>query len=690
MTDLNSIARAMGGEVSGKLARFPTPGHSKRDRGSTAELMATAPDGVLIRSYNGGDPLAIKDELRAKGVLPGREARQSGNNNGNGGGWRCTGTYEYDDGAGQIIYRTRRLECTGQKKRFVAERLEGGQWIAGLGDVDRLPYRFTAICEAFEGARLNDEEPPLIYFAEGERKADKLASWGFLSTSIAFGCKGWRDEYGEAFRDATVIILPDNDEPGAAFAETVKAAVEGVGGKGVILNLPRLSDGGDIVDWDGTADELRALTNKALTGGLLPLPALDRVALSTVPPTSKAFAIERIAPLAEVTLFTGPGSAGKSLLGQQLATAAAAGLPCLGLHVMAEPAIYLTCEDDPDQLHWRQAHICDAMGVPMADLAGKLHLISLRGALDNDLATFDKDGTLTPAKAFTRLQNTIEATGAKLVFLDNVAHLFTGNENDRGHVTRFVNLLNRLAGETGAAIVLLGHPNKSGDSYSGSTAWLNAVRSQFTIDHERDDDGNVRDLDVRVLTVGKANYAKKGEALRFRWHAWAFVRDEDLPTDKRAELAQVVKANGENAAFLRCLDAAIKQRQNVSHNPGVNYYGKLFPTMKEAKGVKRAGFEAAFQRLLSMGEIELDRPLWQRENRAWKYGIKAAEMCTDPPHRPPHQPPAPTLAETGGNPCTDPHAPPPLYTTYIPGAPFEGGAPDPDELDWGDNGEGDA
>jgi len=401
------------------------------------------------------------------------------------------------------------------------------------------------------------------------------------------------------------------------------------------------------------------------------LQSLDLAALATVPPTHKAFAIERLAPLGEVTLFTGPGSAGKSLLGQQLATAAAAGLPCLGLNVMPGPALYLTAEDDADQLHWRQKHICDAMRTPMASLAGELHLVSLRGALDSHLATFSHDGTLTASKGFQRLQDKIKETGAKLAILDNVAHLFTGNENDRGNVTRFVNLLNRLAGETGAAIILLGHPNKSGDTYSGSTAWLNAVRSQFTIDREQNEDGSAVDPDVRILTVGKANYAQTGEALRFRWHNWAFVLDEDLPADTRKELAEVARANAENAAFLRCLKVATEQRQTVSHNPGVNYYGKIFPAMKEAKGTKRAAFEAAFQRLLSIGQIELDRPLWQRENRAWKYGIKAVEICTDPPHRPS----APTPTASGGNPCTDPHAQAPLYTTYIPGAAIGAAAP---------------
>src|SRR3546814_16033271 len=95
------------------------------------------------------------------------------------------------------------------------------------------------------------------------------------------------------------------------------------------------------------------------------------------------------------------------------------------------------------------------MDVPMASLAGRLHLISLRGALDNELGTFAADGTLSLAPAYHRLARTMEVTGSKLVFLDNVAHLFTGNENDRGQVTRFVNLLNRMAGNTGAAILLI-------------------------------------------------------------------------------------------------------------------------------------------------------------------------------------------------------------------------------------------
>lgn len=363
----------------------------------------------------------------------------------------------------------------------------------------------------------------------------------------------------------------------------------------------------------------------------LPMQTLDLVARASERAKEKPYAVERIAPMAEVTLLNGGGATGKSLAAQQIATASAAGLAFIGLRVEPGPSIYLTCEDDEDQLHWRQQHICEALSVPMASLDGRLHLISLRGELNNHLCSFDSAGAILPSPTYDRLEDMINDTAAKIVFLDNVAHLFTGNENDRSDVTRFINLLNKLAGDTGAAIVLLAHPNKAGDSYSGNTAWVNSLRSQAIISRVIDNEGGEADPDARTLTVGKANYVRNGEAVKFRWHNWAFIRDEDLPSDARAELDSVIKGNAENAAFMRCLEAATSNKRAVSHNPSPSFYANVFPRMREAKGMKRHSFEQAFERLLAIGQIELDAKLWQRENRAWQCGIKAVEICTQYP-----------------------------------------------------------
>lgn len=69
---LQAIAHALGGEVSGQQVLAPTPGHSKRDRGTAVRIAPGAPDGVLVTCYNGSqvEALAVKDLLRAAGLLP--------------------------------------------------------------------------------------------------------------------------------------------------------------------------------------------------------------------------------------------------------------------------------------------------------------------------------------------------------------------------------------------------------------------------------------------------------------------------------------------------------------------------------------------------------------------------------------------------------------------------------------------
>src|SRR3954452_839191 len=70
--NLASVARVLGGEVTGRnTISIPTPGHSRRDRGTTVTLDASAPGGILVHSFNGGDPIEIKDMVRQALGMPG-------------------------------------------------------------------------------------------------------------------------------------------------------------------------------------------------------------------------------------------------------------------------------------------------------------------------------------------------------------------------------------------------------------------------------------------------------------------------------------------------------------------------------------------------------------------------------------------------------------------------------------------
>lgn len=398
------------------------------------------------------------------------------------------------------------------------------------------------------------------------------------------------------------------------------------------------------------------------------LPIFDFARLDRPEPPALRWTLKGYVPEHEVTLFTGEGAVGKSLCGQQLATCIASCIPFLGLPTSygdEGAVLYVTAEEGEDELERRQRKINQALGVTRHTFDDLLFLSSLRGQEGNELCTFDGEGRIQPSLSYNKLATTISRTGADVVILDNVAHLFGGNENDRRQVTAFVNLLYRIVRIYKCTIVLIGHPNKSGDSWSGSTAWLNAVRSQMFMEHVKDEHGNIPDPDRRALINPKANYGPAYQRLFFRWHEGAFWLDDELPEDTRKAHADIAKANSENDAFRRCLAATNKRQRAVSHHLGVNYYATIFPRMPEGKGFGKDAFERAFERLLHLGEIEVDAKLWKRENRTWKFGIRPVDKAEEKRTDPLHQPPAQTPSQVIENACTDPHAPTPLYTTYI-------------------------
>lgn len=381
------------------------------------------------------------------------------------------------------------------------------------------------------------------------------------------------------------------------------------------------------------ADERLGTPPPSLPAGAIPLPPpeaftlADLTAWSRTAPRPKPFIMPGFIPARELTLATGAGGANKSTFGQQLATCCAAGIPMLGIDVMTVKALYITAEDDEDRLHWMQSHICNAVGVDIASLSGRLHLASLRGRLGNEIATFGLDGTLHPSASFALLRATIEQTQAGLVVLDNAAHLFVGNENDRQQVTAFVNLLYSLCRDLGATVILVAHTNKAGDSYSGSTAWLNAVRSQIILERPE----GSPDPDERVLLLGKANYARQGQEVRFRWHDFALVRNEDLPPDQRAEIFATVKAAAVDERFLECLTKATQERRNVSvASSASNYAPKMFAKMAIGKPYTVHDYAEAMERLLHLSVIANHVRVFQRDNRQWVHGLGIVESCTNP------------------------------------------------------------
>jgi AAA domain len=261
-------------------------------------------------------------------------------------------------------------------------------------------------------------------------------------------------------------------------------------------------------------------------------------------PVRKWLVRDRIPP-GKVCLLNGDGAAGKTTITLQLCAATPRGADWLGAVLeQAGPALFISAEEDADEIHRRLAAIVDYHKITFADLKG-LGLRCIPGE-DAVLGRPDKSGIIQPTPLFGRLEEAACDLHAALVAIEAAADVFAGNENDRSQVRQFIGLMTRLARASGAAVLLVQHPSltglNSGTGTSGSTAWNNSVRARMNFASVKPTNGDGVDPDLRQLQVLKSpSLDPKVLCPSSRSTAGAVVRPAPddlyvpLPTRRRAE-----------------------------------------------------------------------------------------------------------------------------------------------------------
>ncbi len=230
-------------------------------------------------------------------------------------------------------------------------------------------------------------------------------------------------------------------------------------------------------------------------------------------PTERDWAVYLWLAMGAVTLLSGLGGIGKTLLAQIMGTCMALGRDYIDHIARPRRVLVWAGEDEVAEIWRRQIPICEWLGVPLEALQGKLIIESYVGR-DITLASLAY-GQLVATPMLEELRQQVGDYGAEYVFLDSVARTYGGDENNRNQVTRFVSdYLVRACEPMGAGLCLLGHPGKAtGNEYSGSTAWEGSVRSRlYLATHLPDrepDESDVADETVRFLSRRKANYGPK-------------------------------------------------------------------------------------------------------------------------------------------------------------------------------------
>jgi RecA-family ATPase len=646
LSDLPTLARALGGEIRGNQILAPGPGHSAVDRSLAVKLDAAAPDGFLVHSFADDDPIRCRDYVRercglcafqkangrpratlaeidalfASAVTETREKKAN-----------VVCRYDYRDESGALLYQVERLEPKGFRQR----RPDGkGGWVYKLGDVRRVPYRLPDLLQYPDGT---------VFVCEGEKDADNVAALGHCATTVAGG--KWTEDCMKALAGRDVIILEDVDEAGHKKAIAAANALHGTAATIRVVKLPGLTGelhNKDVTDWldaghrrveklvdvcfevplwepsgDRTDNETEGKTEdstEAKTETNIakppegapaapdPLIFIDLTRWQDQPVPERPWAVRDRIPLNNVTLFSGEGAIGKTILSLQLAVATVLGRDWLKALPEPGPVVAVCCEDDPDELHRRLDAILRHYQASFADLAG-LHLISLAGQ-DALLATPRRDGLLQPTRLFKQLGEAAADLKPKLILIDNSADVFGGNENDRAQVRQFIGLLRGLAMLANAGALLTSHPSltgiTTGTGLSGSTAWNASVRSRLYLKRattaKEEPDPN-----VRVLEVMKANYGPLGETITLRWKDGLF-----LPTPASGSLEKLARERKVDDAFLMFLDRWKEQGRNVSDRPKANSYAPgRFAEEPEAKAdhVSKCELAEAMGRLFRANKI---------------------------------------------------------------------------------------
>jgi putative DNA primase/helicase len=178
--------------------------------------------------------------------------------------------YKYHDIDGNILFEKVRFKG----KKFSQRRYEGESVIWGLdggtfyetfegsnnwstkkrenvktrefSGIEPVIYNLPGVVKAIE-----DGQP--IFIVEGEKDSDNLIKLDITATTSFDGAsKGkpkWRKDYNKHFKDANVILIPDNDKPGMAHMEYIAKELQDIAKSIKLLELNDLEEKQDSSDW---------------------------------------------------------------------------------------------------------------------------------------------------------------------------------------------------------------------------------------------------------------------------------------------------------------------------------------------------------------------------------------------------------------------------------------------------------
>jgi AAA domain-containing protein len=327
-------------------------------------------------------------------------------------------------------------------------------------------------------------------------------------------------------------------------------------------------------------------------------------------------------------LFAGRGGIGKSLLAQQIGTAAAMGIDFIDHIERPLKVLMWACEDEEDELWRRQVDICGLLGIELAALSERF-IVEPRLGLENTLFSLQYgEPKVTPL--FGELVAQINDYKADMTILDNVGQIYGANENDRHHVTSFSNILHSAYHGRRGVNVLIGHPSRSaGSEFSGNAAWENAVRMRWFLSDrlpdEEQDEEPPKD-NARVLAKRKTNYSSK-DYRRFNFENGVLV-PEQVEVNAAPGMTDYLRRKRAESTVLAAVPALNSKSLWTTHSPASRerYLPKRMLDHNLATDFSRRELEVAMRACIDDGRLLVEQELGRNAQR---HPIKGLKVCVE-------------------------------------------------------------
>jgi len=290
--------------------------------------------------------------------------------------------YIYTDATGNPVMMAVR---TAKKDFFQYSYAGDGKWKSGLNGRPPVLYNLPEVINA-----VKNNIP--VFIVEGEKDVETLRSLNLVGTTNPMGAGKWKPDYNCYFKDAKVILLPDNDRPGREHMGKVMENLKGIATLKYI-ELPGLRDKQDVSDWIQAGNKRKQLMElvkktqavKAENKDDIKTFTLKELLAESLPPVK--WLVQDILPEG-LSLLLGKPKIGKSFLAFNFACAIASGTNALSnMKTEKTGVLYFAIEDHKRRLQDRVVKMVNAMiqaGEEIPDnLEFSLHMKKLQeGGMD--------------------------------------------------------------------------------------------------------------------------------------------------------------------------------------------------------------------------------------------------------------------------------------------------------------------